>query len=186
MVEHRREAEKELAETLEPLRERLPVYGRLFALGIAAAAGIGLVGWVFLSLTSRLGRSAAVPLLRTVFGSDAVAAVDWGVLGGTIAAIGYGLIAFGTVLLLVGGARGGGYTNIGLGAIEAVVGGRNRTEDDFEADAELRRGKVMKRRDPLERLRKGLRPKANPTAFWQAIAGIGYVAIGIVTVGLTS
>lgn len=94
-------------------------------------------------------------------------------------ALGYSWIFAGTFLLLVGGARGGGYSNLSLGAVEALVGGRNRADDDFEEDAEQRRGKVMRRRDPMARLRKGLRPPPNPSAFWQTIAGFIYIAIGL-------
>lgn len=94
-------------------------------------------------------------------------------------ALGYSWIFAGTLLLLVGGSRGGGYSNLSIGAFEAIVGGRNRTDDDYEEDAELRHGKLMQRRDPLDRLRKGLRPPPNPTAFWQTIAGLGYVAVGL-------
>lgn len=94
-------------------------------------------------------------------------------------AIGYTWIFSGTILLLMGGARGGGYSNMSIGAIEALVGGRNRTDDDFEEDSDLRHGKVMKRRDPMERLRKGLRPPPNPSAFWQIIAGLLLIAAGL-------
>jgi hypothetical protein len=31
----------------------------------------------------------------------------------------------------------------------------------------------------MERLRKGLRPQANPTAFWQVIGGIAYLVVGV-------
>jgi hypothetical protein len=79
----------------------------------------------------------------------------------------------------VSGARGGGYGNIGIGAVEAVVGGRNRAGDDLEHDNEIRRGQTMKRRDPMDRLRKGLRPPPNPSAFWQAVAGFLYIALGV-------
>jgi hypothetical protein len=94
-------------------------------------------------------------------------------------AIGYTWIFAGTFLLLVGGARGGGYANMSLGAAEALVGGRNRTDDDVEGDAELRHGRVMKRRDPMDRLRKGLRPPPNPSAFWQIIAGFLLIGLGL-------
>ena len=97
-------------------------------------------------------------------------------------ALGYTFIALGTLLLLVGGAKGGGYSNLGIGAVEALMGGRNRVHDDYESDEELRRGEVMKKRDPMARLRRGLRPQANPAAFWQVIAGFLYIAIGV---GLT-
>lgn len=92
---------------------------------------------------------------------------------------GYSAVFTGLLLLLVGGARGGGYTNLGVGAVEAVVGGRNRMDDDPVSDEELRRGNVMKRRDPMARLRRGLRPPPNPTAFWQSVAGFAYIAIGL-------
>lgn len=94
-------------------------------------------------------------------------------------AIGYTWVFSGVTLLLVGGARGGGYTNLSLGAAEALVGGRNRMDDDYEEDAELRRGGAMKRRDPMARLRRGLRPPPNPTAFWQTIAGFLLIGMGL-------
>lgn len=131
-----------------PLRERFPVYIKVFMVGLAAAAGVGLV----------LYAATAMSLLT---------------------GIGYAWIFAGTLLLLVGGARGGGYSNLSIGAVEALVGGRNRSGDDFEDDADLRHGRVMKRRDPLDRLRRGLRPPPNPTAFWQAIAGLAFIALGL-------
>jgi hypothetical protein len=94
-------------------------------------------------------------------------------------ALGYSFIALGTLMLLVGGGRGGGYSNLGIGSVEALIGGRNRSQDDYVSDEELRRGDVMRKRDPMARLRRGLRPKANPTAFWQVIAGFLYAAIGV-------
>jgi hypothetical protein len=94
-------------------------------------------------------------------------------------ALGYSWIFSGTILLLAGGARGGGYSNLSVGALEAMVGGRNRSDDDFEGDAEQRQGKTMRRRDPMDRLRKGLRPPPNPSAFWQIVAGFGYIVLGL-------
>lgn len=94
-------------------------------------------------------------------------------------AIGYTWLFTGVLLWLVGGARGGGYTNLSIGATEALVGGRNRTDDDYVEDDELRSGKTMKRRDPMDRLRRGLRPPPNPTAFWQIVAGAGFIALGL-------
>lgn len=94
-------------------------------------------------------------------------------------AVGFTAIFTGATLLLFGGARGGGYTNIAVGAAGALVGGRNAMDDDPSDDAELRRGNVMKRRDPMERLRRGLRPAPNPSAFWTTIAGFLYIAMGV-------
>ena len=88
-------------------------------------------------------------------------------------AIGYTVMLLGVVMMLAGGASGGGYTHLGAGAIGAAFSGRHSDETDEE------------REDPMDRLRKGLRPEANPRAFWQVIAGILYIAIGIgiVTLG---
>lgn len=94
-------------------------------------------------------------------------------------AFGFTAIFMGTLLLLIGGAKGGGYSNIGLGAVEALVGGRNRVDDDPETDEGMRRGEVLPRRDPMARLRRGLRPPPNPSAFWQTIAGFLYIAMGV-------
>jgi hypothetical protein len=140
-------AEDASGDEVLPLRERMPVYLRLFAVGLAGGGVVGVLA---------------------------------GLLAGTgpVLGIGYTLIAIGTLLLLIGGARGGGYSNLGLGAVEALVHGRNRTDDDYVHNEALRRGAVNQRRDPMERLRKGLRPPANPTAFWQTIAGLVYVGVG--------
>jgi hypothetical protein len=133
----------------EPLLQRLPRYGVIFGVGLAAGAAVGVVVWLATST-------------------------------GLTDAMGYTYLALGTLLLLTGGARGGGYTNLGVGAVEALMGGRNRSQDDYVTDEELRRGHVMKKRDPMERLRRGLRPQANPTAFWQVIAGFLYIGVGLI------
>ncbi len=131
---------------LEPLRERMPIYLRVFALGFGVAAAVGLVWGAF-------------------SGASFVQGVAWAVL------------AYGVLLLLFGGATGGGYTNIGVGAVGSIFGGRHQYDAD-PSDPDVRRGGVGKV-DPRERLRKGLRPAANPTAFWQVVAGFAYVAIGV-------
>lgn len=93
------------------------------------------------------------------------------------AAVGYTIVAYGIILLLAGGATGGGYTNLGVGAVGAMFGAR-RT-DDAEEDHNLKAG-GRPRVDPRERLRRGLRPEANPRAFWQVMAGISYIVVGVV------
>jgi hypothetical protein len=94
-------------------------------------------------------------------------------------AVGYTTILYGVVFLLAGGATGGGYTNLGIGAAGALFGTRRADEaqDDVASTGGFR--------DPVsahDRLRKGLRPEANPRAFWQVIGGIAYLAIGLAVV----
>ncbi len=91
--------------------------------------------------------------------------------------IAYVALATGVLLLLAGGATGGGYTNMGLGAAGAIFGSRQRHDEDFE-DADVRRG-LLKRVDGSERLRRGLRPEKNPRAFWQVIGGFVNLAAGL-------
>jgi hypothetical protein len=92
-----------------------------------------------------------------------------------IEGIAYVAMAAGVILLLAGGATGGGYTSMGLGAAGALFGSRNRPDDDFD-DSDVRRG-VLRRVNTEERLRKGLRPEANPRAFWQVVAGFVNLAV---------
>ena len=92
-------------------------------------------------------------------------------------AIGYTIVMYGVVLLAAGGSSGGGYSNIGIGAVGALFGTR-RTDEPAESPGEGWDGKP--KIDSRERLRKGLRPEANPRAFWQVMAGFTYVGIGIV------
>ena len=94
-----------------------------------------------------------------------------------IEGIAYVAMAAGVVLLLGGGATGGGYTSLGLGAAGALVGRGQRHDEDYD-DADTRRGRI-KRVNPRERLRRGLRPEKNPRAFWQVIAGFMYLASGL-------
>jgi len=132
-----------------PLRDRIPEYIVVFAVGFGASAGIGLV----------IGL----------------------VTGGSIwSAVGYTVMLLGVVMMLAGGATGGGYTHLGGGAIGAAFGGR-RVDEEEQEHQDRRLGRTQ---DPMERLRKGLRPESNPRAFWQVIAGVLYIAIGIVIVSL--
>lgn len=71
-----------------------------------------------------------------------------------IDAVGYSYSGLGAVLLVVGGARGGGYLSPGSGGAEP--------------------------RDPVERRRARLRARPDPASFWQVVAGFAYVGVGIV------
>lgn len=124
-----------------------------------------------------------------VFGLGAGVAVLAGILWGSISGlsivegISYSLMLLGTGFLLLGGASGGGYSNLSLGAAGALFGGRHRQADEYEDDPAARRGHRV-RQDPMERLRRGLRPEANPSAFWQVIAGFSYIGAGIALIEL--
>lgn len=124
-----------------------------------------------------------LPEYATVFGIGWAGIVAVGLAVGlfTSASLleGIAYIAIGTavLLLLAGGATGGGYTSLGLGAAGAILGSRHRHDDDFD-DADVRRGR-LKRVDPAERLRRGLRPEKNPRAFWQVVAGFINLGVGV-------
>lgn len=135
-----------------PLRDRLPDYAMVFAVGIAACTVIGLVIWAI---------------------SDVALS----------SAIGYTIILYGVVLMLAGGASGGGYTNLGVGAVGALFGTRRADEAQEEID-EAWNGKH--RISPQDRLRAGLRPEANPRAFWQVSGGLVNVAVGLIIVIICS
>lgn len=134
-----------------PLRDRLPEYGAVFGVGVAACIAVGIVIWVI---------------------SDVSLA----------SSVGYTLVLYGIVLMMAGGASGGGYTNLGMGAVGSLFGTRraDETQDEVRTTWSGR-----ERVDPRERLERGLRPEANPRAFWQVLGGIAYVALGlgIVVVG---
>jgi hypothetical protein len=89
--------------------------------------------------------------------------------------VGYTVILYGVVLLLAGGSSGGGYTNLGMGAMGALFGTRRVDEPQPEANSSFKM-------TPHERLQKGLHPEANPRAFWQVLGGVLYVAIGLMIV----
>jgi hypothetical protein len=161
---------KALVDVPLTLQERLTQYAKLFAFGIL---GIVIVG----SIAGAVSTST-VPV-----------------------AIGYTAVLVGAVMLLAGGATGGGYANLGFGLVERAVdmargpgadrssagshrgattggpkAGRVSSKYDVAADEERRK------RDPMERLRRGLRPEKNPAAFWTVIGGFLYIALGSVLV----
>ena len=125
-----------------------------------------------------------MPIYLAVFAVGVGVTLVIGLLWGGLAdisvtdAVAYSMMLYGVGLLMVGGASGGGYSNLSLGAAGALFGGRHRRPDEIEDDPDARRGARV-RVDPMERLRKGLRPEANPTAFWQVVGGFAYIALGI-------
>lgn len=128
-----------------PLRERIPEYLTVVALGLVGATIVGFV----------------ISLI-------------WNVQAA--AAIGYTIVSLGVLLLLAGGATGGGYTSLGIGAAGALFGTRRTDEASDEIGSTW---SEQARQSPQDRLREGLRPDANPRAFWQVIGGFLFIAIGI-------
>ena len=124
-----------------------------------------------------------IPEYLTIFGLGWLGVVALGLAIGAFSdasaaeGMGYVAMGYGVVLLLAVGASGGGYTNLGMGAAGAVLGSGQRHDEDFD-DPEVRRGRV-KKVNPQDRLRRGLRPERNPRAFWQVIAGFAYLAGGV-------
>jgi hypothetical protein len=96
-------------------------------------------------------------------------------------AVGYTMAFYGVLLLLAGGATGGGYTSLGVGAAGALFGAR-RTDEASDDIGNTWSEKAKK--SPQDRLREGLRPEANPRAFWQVFAGFLYIGLGVVIAAL--
>jgi len=86
-------------------------------------------------------------------------------------AVGYTVILYGAVLLLAGGSSGGGYTNRGAGAVGSMAD--TRRGDDVEPELSSPRKPTAR-----EQVERGLRPEANPRAFWQVVGGGLYVGLG--------
>ncbi len=76
----------------------------------------------------------------------------------------YVAVGYSVVLLLAGGRTEAAMQTSAGGAAGAVLGSGQRHDDDFD-DPEVRRGRI-KRVNPGDRLRRGLRPEKNPRAFW--------------------
>lgn len=126
-----------------------------------------------------------LPEYLVVFGIGLVVAAAIGAIIGAVAdpalvnSIGYTIILLGIVFLLAGGATGGGYTNLGIGAVGALFGTRRADEEEVDWEGRRTGGSGTGTSDRLE---KGLRPPPNPRAFWQIVGGLAYMAIGFVIV----
>jgi len=125
-----------------------------------------------------------VPEYLTIFGVTWAVIVVVGLVIGLfssaslIEGVAYVALVVALGLLLAGGASGGGYTSLGMGAAGAIFGGRQRHDEDYD-DEEVRRG-AIKRVNTGDRLRRGLRPERNPRAFWQVIAGFVILAAAMI------
>ena len=123
-------------------------------------------------IEARLALADRMPDYLVTFGlglgaTIVIGFVIWAISDVSLASgVGYTIILYGVILLLAGGATGGGYTNLSVGAVGAMFGTRRTDEEQEELDQAWGKGTRM---DAQERLRRGLRPEANPRAFWQVI-----------------
>ena len=129
---------------------------------------------------SRLSLRARLPEYVAVFGVGLAAASGVGLMvallfGPAVAsAVGYSIVLLGVALVFGGGAAGGGLASYGLG--EGVM----RRTYAQGSEREYQHTSV----DPVERIRRSMRPRANPSAFWQVVGGVLYIVVGLVVVGL--
>jgi hypothetical protein len=92
-------------------------------------------------------------------------------------AFGGTLVAMGTLSLLAGGATGGGFVTAGD---YGTLYGR-RHDSGWKSTA----GEIGRAQDLRDRLAIRLRPRRNPTAWWQVIGGLVLIGLGIVALTLT-
>ena len=86
----------------------------------------------------------------------------------------------GTVMLLLGGTSGSGLSRMSSEDYGIHYGRRHgHGFDDTE-------GEILRAEDLKERLRRGLRPKANPTAFWQVVGGLAVIGFGLAVLSLAA
>ena len=113
-----------------------------------------------------LAAAGAVGLLIAAFTESAAAT-----------AVGYSMMLLGVLMLFAGGGAGGGYASLGLGE-----GALRRTF--LQGTASQQRRHHDTGTDPVDRIRRGMRPQANPAAFWQVVGGALYIGVGLVLVAL--
>ena len=151
-----------LTDAPRPLRERLASYLALFSIGIASIVVAG----------ATVAALAQAPMA---------------------AAVGYTAIGVGVVMVAGGGAMGGGYANLGIGdgvnrmashsSRDFRMGERVSTTPDRRASKKYAvESEYGNETDLLGRLRLGLRPNRNPTAFWTVFAGFLFTAAGVALV----
>ncbi|NNF68451.1 MAG: hypothetical protein HKN01_01655, partial [Acidimicrobiia bacterium] len=103
------------------------------------------------------------------------AGIVWSLLSGASVAeaTAWSSWILGTVMLLLGGTSGSGLSRMSSEDYGIHYGRRHgHGFDDTE-------GEILRAEDLKERLRRGLRPEANPTAFWQVVGGLAVIGFGL-------
>jgi hypothetical protein len=134
------------------LRERMPEYLVIFAIGLA----VGIVAGIVVGAFSDVGYGSAIGYTVVLMGAGFM--IAGGIPGSGVYAGGFGRI-------FSGGAdpagQSGGSSAAGRGPDEAG-------DIDLGSPSEVRR-----------RMQRRLRYEKNPTAFWLVTGGVAYVAIGL-------
>jgi len=101
--------------------------------------------------------------------ASAAVGIVFGLLSdaGVVRAIGGTLAIVGLLVAGVAAFFGGGYDSLGRGTTGLLFGGRG--PDNPKRDATYFQ----------DRLREGLRPESNPSAFWSVLGGIGLIVAGL-------
>jgi len=93
-------------------------------------------------------------------------------------AIGYTYSGLGALLLLTGGIKGSGYASP-AGQSGELPGGRGRGGAERPVAATPAPRAWPAGRDPVERRRRRITAAPDPAAFWQVVAGLVYLAVGV-------
>ena len=94
-----------------------------------------------------------------------------------VTSIGGTLVGMGTLSLLAGGASGGGFVTAGD---YGTFYGR-RHDQGWDSTA----GEIGRAQDLRDRLAAHLRPRRNPTAWWQVMGGLVLIGLGSVVLALS-
>lgn len=93
-----------------------------------------------------------------------------------LSSLGWSLLGMGTISLFAGGMAGGGFVNAGN---YGVLYGR-RHHQGWASTV----GDIGRAQDLRDRLADRLRPRRNPTAFWQVLGGMLLLGLGILALTL--
>ncbi len=137
-----------------PLRERMPEYLVIFAIGLAVGIVVGLI----IGALSSVGVGSAIGYTVLLMGAGFM--IAGGIPGSGVYAGGFGRI-------FSGGSDPAGQSSGGPSPSGSAAGASD--DVDLGSPSEVR-----------QRMQRRLRPEKNPTAFWLVTGGISYVVIGLV------
>ncbi len=139
-----------------PLRERMPEYLVIFAIGLA----VGIVVGAIIGALSSVGFGSAIGYTVLLMGAGFM--IAGGIPGSGVYAGGFGSI-------FTGNSDQAGQTSSGNAPSGGASGASPDGSDDVGSPSDVR-----------QRMQRRLRSEKNPTAFWLVMGGIAYVIIGLV------